>query len=306
MAPFSPQRSHAFARALEPSKRSLTPQWHQSDPLAPALLPTTRHTPVFTTKSREDLEKEQQTVRNSELVSYLSQQIQLKRDTTQMQLMQRRKDAEKAKVEREQLQARNRSDRIRRVEQRHIYKRALDAQSGQGDQQVHQANSMRFFGCAESRPSQDFSTAADRFFGTDSDTSTPTSSLSPVRIAKTSLKTTLMDPITGTVRTLAVSRGRIHSLGNARPVYVAGKISESPPPRSVFWEQPNFGKKVPRREVFNPLTGERVTVGEKSAPNISKSSVPPQSGSSGSKRKLSSIEAGLSPYHYSFASNRQR
>ena len=143
------------------------------------------------------------------------------------------------------------------------YRRALDVQSGVTAQQTFQTNLNRFYGYDSS--TQDYTEAAGRFFGNGE------ASGSPSRFLKTLPRTTLIDPITGLVRIYPIHRERIQSLGRAKPVQVTAKISDSPPPRSVYHDHPRFEKNIPRRMLFNPLTGERKLLEDKSMPVFSHS-----------------------------------
>jgi hypothetical protein len=157
------------------------------------------------------------------------------------------------------------------------YKNVLDGQSGAADKQQFEASAKKFYGIDEGpkEVSSEMRDAANRFYGVDDANASfdfgGSPGRSPSRLAKTVPKTVMSDPITGAVRNIPASRQRIQSLGNQRPVYVSGKINDAPPPHSVFAEQPNFGKKIPRKVFFNPLTGERRIVGDESMKDVRRS-----------------------------------
>lgn len=82
-----------------------------------------------------------------------------------------------------------------------------------------------------------------------------TSYESPQRLAKSNPKSMVHDPITGAIKEFKNERGRLSPLGYPKNEIVITKLSESP--ISDFkYEAPQYGKKLPRSTIFNPLTGE--------------------------------------------------
>jgi hypothetical protein len=182
------------------------------------------------------------------------------------QLMQlKQQETEQVRAASEMLLRTQQNESKLRKQQAQQYRRALDAQSGVTAQHTFQTNLSRFYGYDSS--TQDYTEAAGRFFGSGD----AEASGSPSRFLKTLPRSTLIDPITGLVRIYPIHRQRLQSLGRAKPVQVTAKISDSPPPRSVYHEQPRFEKNIPRRMIFNPLTGERKLLEDKSMPVFSHS-----------------------------------
>lgn len=231
------------------------------------------------TVSRDDLDRALNRQRQQELMSSLQQQIQVKRLQEEQEGRARQEAAQQRlkDLERQRAWEQNTKDRKREVAMN--YRNILDGQSGAADKQLFEASAKKFYGVDEGpkEVSSEMREAANRFYGVDEGSASMDLSLggspgrSPSRLAKTVPKTVMSDPITGAVRNIPASRQRIQSLGNQRPVFVSGKINDAPPPHSVFAEQPNFGKKVPRKVFFNPLTGERRIVGEESMKDVRKS-----------------------------------
>lgn len=228
--------------------------------------------------SRDDLDRALNRQRQQELLSSLQQQIQAKRLQEEQEARTRQEAAQQRlkDLERQRAWEQNTKDKKREVAM--SYKSILDNQSGAADKQQFEASAKKFFGVDEGpKESNEMREAANRFYGVDETNASLDLSLggspgrSPSRLAKTVPKTVMSDPITGAVRNIPASRQRIQSLGNQRPVYVSGKINDAPPPHSVFAEQPNFGKKIPRKVFFNPLTGERRIVGDESMKDVRKS-----------------------------------
>jgi hypothetical protein len=80
------------------------------------------------------------------------------------------------------------------------------------------------------------------------------------RFAKTNLRTTINDPITGTVSNYRVERPKMRPLGT-KPVEVfPGKIYDSP--AQMQYELPKNTKKAPKTQLFNPLTHESISVND--------------------------------------------
>ena len=140
------------------------------------------------------------------------------------------------------------------------YRHDLDIQSGVSAAHAYRVNKSRFYGVET--PVQDLNEATNLFFASEE----RGEEASPTRFVKTLPRNTLLDPITGVIRRYPSGKGRMQSLGRARKVEVTGKISDSPPPKRVYEEYPRFEKKIPRRMVFNPLTGEKKILADHSVP----------------------------------------
>ena len=239
--------------------------------------------PPFSTNSsmtREELDRQMRMQRQLDFMSSINQQLQDRRSQQVQESLAREQAAQQRLQELDRQRMWEQSERDRKRSMLSGYRQVLDSQSGAADKQQFEVSAKKFFGVDEGsnakEPGTDFKQSACKFYGVDEqsyqlDPINASLGRSPSRLAKTIPKTTLTDPITGAVRNIPGSRQRIHSLGNQRPVYISGKINDSPPPPSVFAEQPNFGKKVPRKVFFNPLTGERRVIGEADDPGVSRS-----------------------------------
>lgn len=230
--------------------------------------------------TRDEYDRAMSRQRQQEMLTTLQQQVQAKRMQEEQEARTRQEAAQQRLRDLDRQRAWEQSLKDRKREVASNYRYVLDGQSGAADKQLYEASVRKFYGVDEGTKeiSADMRDAVNRFYGVD-EMSVPPADLSmgglparsPSRLAKTVPKTVMSDPITGAVRNIPASRQRIQSLGNQRPVYVSGKINDSPPPQSVFGEQPNFGKKIPRKVFFNPLTGERRILGEESGKDVRRS-----------------------------------
>jgi hypothetical protein len=273
-SPFFPRKNQEYATVHDFPAANKVGSWQGNAlPLAQA-----RDTPN-TRFAREDLEKEMHKARNQEFLSTVNQQIQARKAMSDHYNLLKQKEMEQRLQDLERHRAKEVRDKRYRKDRMNDYCKTLDVQSGNAERQAYQSNLERFYGAEEAKqPKMDFDQAAKVFFGAEAEKpavaheimDSSFTSLTPFRLAKTVPKTLMSDPITGAVRSVP-SRGRILSLGNYKPETIAGKINYSPPPKSVFLDQPNYGKKIPRKVIFNPLTGERKVLGEKSTPLLSSS-----------------------------------
>lgn len=224
--------------------------------------------PFAACRVREAWERDTKWFKLNDFRHGIQEQLQAKSRQNRQLVLLKQQETDQVRAASEMLLRTQQHESQKRKIQAKQYRRALDAQSGLPAQRTFEANLSRFYG--SDSPSQGYTEAVDRFFGS-GDAEASGSDGSPPRFFKTLPRSTLIDPITGLVRMYPIHRGRIQSLGRAKPVEVTGKISESPPPKSVYHEQPRFEKNLPRRMIFNPLTGERRLVEDKSMPVLAHS-----------------------------------
>ena len=224
--------------------------------------------PFAACRAREVWDRDTKWLKLNDFRHGIQEQLQAKQRQNRQLVLIKQQETEQVRAASEMLLRTQQNESQKRKNQTKQYRRALDVQSGVSAQRTFEANLSRFYGYDS--PSQGYTEAVGRFFGS-GDTEAAGSDGSPPRFFKTLPRSTLLDPITGLVRLYPVHRGRLQSLGRAKAVEVTGKVSESPPPKSVYHEQPRFEKNIPRRMIFNPLTGERRLVEDKSMPVLSHS-----------------------------------
>ncbi|CAG9319938.1 unnamed protein product [Blepharisma stoltei] len=182
-------------------------------------------------------------------ISAISQQVQAKEDLEIEKARQETEALKKRLAELEEMK----QERMVGLQDKKIKEknRKYDLK---GDQLEFDINVKKFFGIEDEENELD--KAAAVFYGVDVKRNEP--ELSPVVNAKTNIKSVSHDPITGSLRNYKVERKKLYPLGNPKPEEVSDKINDVQ--LDATYEFPQFGKKVPRNKISNPLTGEVIEI----------------------------------------------